>query len=154
MPPRGGPNQKAVAAKEKKDANKAIKDAEKQQHEEAAAAKSWAVGSNARGAAKAEAAAVKADEAARKRREKVRNGLSWISFSPTGKKNINKLILTWSLFRGKSALLAEEEAATGSGKVVKSKFGAATKKKDKKSDLSLLEDALVGDAEKKVCRNQ
>ncbi len=34
---------------------------------------------------------------------------------------------------------------------MKSKFGAAsTKKKGKKNDLALLEDALVGDAEKKV----
>ena len=49
-------------------------------------------------------------------------------------------------------LLAEEEAAAGSGKVVKSKYGAASKKKGgkKKNDLSMLEDALVGDAEKKV----
>lgn len=70
--PRGGPNQKAVAAKEKKAANQAIKDAEKQRQAEAAAAKSWSDGSNLRGAARSEAAAAKADEAARKRREKVR----------------------------------------------------------------------------------
>ena len=70
--PRGGPNQKAVAAKEKKAANQAIKDGLKRQQEEAANAKSWAVGSNERSAARAEAAAAKADEAARKRREKVR----------------------------------------------------------------------------------
>lgn len=39
---------------------------------------------------------------------------------------------------------------------MKSKFGAATKKKGggKKNDLALLEDALVGDAEKKVRQNQ
>jgi len=38
---------------------------------------------------------------------------------------------------------------------VKSKFGAATKKKGgKKNDLSLLEDSLVGAAEKKVRQNQ
>lgn len=38
----------------------------------------------------------------------------------------------------------------GSGKTIKSKFGAATKKGGKKkNDLSLLEDALVSDAEKK-----
>lgn len=69
--PRGGPNQKAVAAKEKKAANQAIKDAEKQRQAEAAAAKSWNVGADLRGASKAEAAAAKADEAARKKREKV-----------------------------------------------------------------------------------
>jgi hypothetical protein len=39
----------------------------------------------------------------------------------------------------------------GSGKTVKSKFGAASKKGGKKKDdLSLLEDALVSDAEKKA----
>lgn len=38
---------------------------------------------------------------------------------------------------------------------MKSKFGAATKKKGgKKNDLSLLEDSLVGAAEKKVRQNQ
>lgn len=39
----------------------------------------------------------------------------------------------------------------GSGKAVKSKYGAASKKggKKNKNDLSLLEDALVSDAEKK-----
>jgi len=122
--PRGGPNQKAVAAKEKKAANQAVKDAEKQRQADAAAAKSWNEGANLRGASKAEAAAAKADEAARKKREK-------------------------------AALLAEEEANAGSGKVVKSKFGAATKKKGgKKNDLSLLEDSLVGAAEKKVRQNQ
>ena len=64
--------------------------------------------------------AAKADEAARKRREK-------------------------------AELLAAEEAAMGSGKTVKSKFGAASKKGGKKkNDLSLLEDALVSDAEKKT----
>ena len=71
--PRGGPNQKAVAAKEKKAANQAIKDAEKARQAEAAAAKSWSEGANLRGASKAEAAAAKADEAARKKREKVRD---------------------------------------------------------------------------------
>ncbi len=70
--PRGGPNQKAVAAKEKKAANQAVKDAEKARQAEASAAKSWTVGSNVRGASKAEAAAAKADEAVRKKREKVR----------------------------------------------------------------------------------
>ncbi len=38
---------------------------------------------------------------------------------------------------------------------MKSKFGAASKKKGgKKNDLSLLEDALVGNAEKKVRDDQ
>jgi len=47
--PRGGPNQKAVAAKEKKTANQAVKDAEKQRQADAAAAKSWNEGANVRG---------------------------------------------------------------------------------------------------------
>lgn len=119
---KGGPNQKVVAANEKKAAAQAIKDAAKAQQNESATAADWAKGSNARGASRADAAASKADEAARKRREK-------------------------------EALVAAEEEAMGSGKAVKSKFGGASKKKaggkKKKNDLSLLEDALVGDAEKK-----
>ncbi len=65
--------------------------------------------------------AAKADEAARKRREK-------------------------------EALLAAEEETMGAGKAVKSAYGAASKKKGgkKKDGLSLLEEALVGDAEKKA----
>jgi phage protein D len=79
--PGGGPNSKVVAANEKKAANQAIKDAEKQRQAEAAAAKSWAEGANNRGASKAEAAAAKADEAARKRAEKVRTYIVvYISF--------------------------------------------------------------------------
>ena len=120
--PRGGQNQKAVAAKEKKDAAQAVKDARSAREAEAAAAADWAKGSNARGNARAEAAGNKADEAARKRREK-------------------------------AALIAAEEEAAGSGKAIKTKFGAASKKKGgkkKKNDLALLEDALVGDAEKKT----
>mmetsp|Transcript_5835 Transcript_5835/g.12829 ORF Transcript_5835/g.12829 Transcript_5835/m.12829 type:complete len:268 (+) Transcript_5835:191-994(+) len=122
--PRGGPNQKAVAAKEKKAIAQSIKDAESARKAEAAATTEWATGSNARGAARAESAAQKADEAARKRREKA------------------------------ALLAAEEEANTGTGKA-KPKLGAASKKKGggkgkKKNDLSLLEDALVGDAEKKA----
>ena len=121
--PKGGPNQKAVAAKEKKASAQAIKDAEETRQTEAVTAAEWKQGSNQRGAARAEATANKADEAARKRREK-------------------------------EALLAAEEEAMGTGgKVMKSKFGAASKKKGggkKKNDLSLLQDALVGSADKKL----
>jgi len=99
-----------------------VKDAAEKAKAEAAASAEWKKGSNVRGAAKAEAAANKADEAARRRREK-------------------------------AELLKAEEEATGPGKTVKSKFGAASKKKSggkKKNDLSLLEDSLIGDAEKKT----
>lgn len=41
MPKKGGPNQKAVAAKEKKDAHAAEVAAKKRQEEEAAEAASW-----------------------------------------------------------------------------------------------------------------
>ena len=46
--------------------------------------------------------------------------------------------------------LAAEEAEMGSGKAVKSKISNTNKKKGskKKNDLSLLEDALIGDAGK------
>mmetsp|Transcript_27374 Transcript_27374/g.57110 ORF Transcript_27374/g.57110 Transcript_27374/m.57110 type:complete len:277 (-) Transcript_27374:379-1209(-) len=125
--PRGGQNQKAVAAKEKKAAAQAIKDTESARKAEAANAADWAKGSNARGAARAESAAQKADEAARKRREK-------------------------------AELLAMEEEAAGSGKkIIKpKKAGAASSKKGgknkkkKNNDLSMLEDSLIGDAEKKT----
>ncbi|KAL3810231.1 hypothetical protein ACHAXA_003028 [Cyclostephanos tholiformis] len=120
--PRGGPNQKAVAAAEKKGAAQAVKDAEKARKVEAAIAADWADPSIARSQARAESSQAKADEAARRKREK-------------------------------EALLAAEEAANGSGgKAVKSKFGPASKKggNKKKDDLSLLEDALIGDAEKKA----
>ncbi|KAL7506015.1 hypothetical protein ACHAXN_003380 [Cyclotella atomus] len=115
-----GPNQKAVAAAEKKAANQAVKDAEKARQNEARESAEWKKGSNVRAANKTEEAAAKADEAARKKKER-------------------------------ADLLAAEEAAMGSGKAIKSKFGAASKKGGKKKDdLSLLEDALVSDAEKKA----
>ena len=119
----GGPNQKAVAAAEKKAAAKAVKDAARAAEAGRAAAADWAVGSNARGAARAESAAAKADEAASKRREK-------------------------------AALLAAEEEAMGSGKAVKPKVNPKLAKrggkKNKKDDLSLLEDSLVSAADKKT----
>lgn len=114
------PNQKAVAAKEKNAANQAVKDAAEARKREAAEAAEWNKGSNVRGAAKAENAAQKADEAARKRREK-------------------------------AALLAAEEDDVGSGKPKKAQGSGAKKGKGKKKDaLSLLEDSLVGDADKKA----
>ena len=119
---KGGPNQKAVAAAEKKGAAQAVKDAEKARKVEAAIAADWADPSVARSQARAESSQAKADEVARRKREK-------------------------------EALLAAEEAANGSGgKGAKSKIGAASKKggNKKKDDLSLLADALIGDAEKKA----
>ncbi|KAL7425796.1 hypothetical protein ACHAXH_000171, partial [Discostella pseudostelligera] len=116
----GGPNQKAVAAAEKKAANTTVKDAAKARAAEATLAAEWAQGSNARGQSKAESAAAKADEIARKKREK-------------------------------AELLAAEEQANGSGgKAIKSSKLSAASKNKKKNDLALLEDALVGDAEKKL----
>lgn len=107
---------------EKKVAAQAVKDVDKARKTEAAIAADWADPTLAKKAAAANSAAVKADEAARKKREK-------------------------------EALLAAEDAALGSGGKIKSKFGAATTKKGgskKKDDFSLLEDALIGDAEKKA----
>ena len=106
---------------EKKVAAQAIKDADKARKTEAAIAADWADPNLAKKAAAANNAAAKADEAARKKREK-------------------------------EALLAAEDAALGPGGKIKSKFGAATKKggSKKKDDFSLLEDALIGDAEKKA----
>jgi len=120
--PKGGPNQKAVAAAEKKGAAQSVKEAEKARKAEAATAADWVDPSVARSQARADSAVAKADEAARKKREK-------------------------------EALHAAEEAANGSGgKAAKPKFGAAAKKggNKKKDDLSMLADALIGDAEKKA----
>ena len=121
MGPRGV-NAKVEAAKQKKAANKAVKDAAAAAKAEEATAADWSRGANNRGAARQEAAAAKADEASRKRREK-------------------------------AALLAEEEADAGPSRVSKG-VGAGMKakksKNKKKSDLDLLEEALVGDAEKKT----
>ena len=51
-----GPNQKAVAAAEKKAANQATKDAEKARQNAAKEAEEWKKGSNTRAASKAEEA--------------------------------------------------------------------------------------------------
>lgn len=51
-----GPNQKAVAAAEKKAANQAVKDAEKARQNEAREAAEWKKGSNVRASNKAEEA--------------------------------------------------------------------------------------------------
>lgn len=117
---KGGPNQKVLSATEKKAAAQAVKDAKTAAEEEAQLAKEWEKGANSRGQNRAEAAALKADEAARKRAEKL-------------------------------ALLAEEEANIGSsGKVKKAPTLSKHGKNKKKDDLALLENALVGAADKKV----
>jgi hypothetical protein len=116
-----GMNQKAAAAGEKQAANKKVKDAQAAAAGEKETQKDWSQGANLRGQQKSDESAAKADEAARKRKEK-------------------------------EALLAEEEANLGPGGKVK-KTQPLTKKNvkgKKKNDLSLLEDALVGAADKKV----
>lgn len=118
------PNQKAVAGNERKAEVQATKDAASAREREAAETVEWSKGSNARGTARGDAAALKADDAARKRREKA------------------------------ELLAAEEEDMKGSGKPKKAAgAGMATKKgkkKKKKTDeLGLLEEALVGAADKK-----
>ena len=67
---KGGPNQKAVAAAEKKAAAQSVKDSKAAAAHEAQVAQEWSKGSNLRGQAKVDAAAPKADDAARKRAEK------------------------------------------------------------------------------------
>ena len=52
--------------------------------------------------------------------------------------------------REKEALIAEEEAALGSGGKIKKTPTLSTKKNKKKGDLALLEDALVSSADKKL----
>eukprot|EP00934_Nitzschia_sp_Nitz4_P000895 Nitzschia sp. Nitz4//scaffold30_size153850//136627//137382//NITZ4_002798-RA/size153850-processed-gene-0.24-mRNA-1//1//CDS//3329547324//895//frame0 len=119
-PKKGGTNQKVAAANEKKAAAQAQKDAKQAAAEEAALAKEWSKGANNRGQARSDAAALKADEAARKRAEK-------------------------------AALLAEEESNLGSaGKGKKASTLSKKGKNKKQNDLSLLEGALVGAADKKM----
>ncbi len=118
---KSGPNQKVVAAADKKAAAQSEKDAKAAAAAEAQRTKEWNDGANLRGQAKADSAAARADEAARKKAEK-------------------------------AALLAEEEAILAAGGKPKNKEPTLSKKgkAKKKDDLSLLEGALVGAAEKKV----
>jgi hypothetical protein len=119
--PKGGVNQKVAAANDKKAQNEAQVKAKQSAEQEKTASKEWSDGANLRGAKKADDAAAKADEAARKRREK-------------------------------EALLAEEESNMGAGGKPKNKTPVLSKqgKNKKKDDLSLLENALVGAADKKA----
>jgi hypothetical protein len=120
MPKKAGPNQKAVAAAEKKAAAQSVKDSKVAVQKEKELEAEWNQGANMRSAVRAESAAQKADEAARKKREK-------------------------------AALLAEEEADLGSGgKPKKTPTLSKGKGKKKGNDLSLLENALVKGAEKKM----
>ena len=116
---KGGPNQKVVAAAERKAVGQSAKDAKAAAAAEAQRQKEWSDGANLRGQAKADSAAAKADEAAKKRAEK-------------------------------AALLAQEEEILAAAGKAKNKEPALSKKSKKKDDLSLLEGALVGAAEKKV----
>jgi membrane protein involved in colicin uptake len=117
MPPKT--NSKVEKANAKKAAGQAVKDNAAAAAAERAEAADWSVGSNAKGANRANAAAEKADEAARKKREK-------------------------------EALLAEEEGAMGGGGKPKAAGIGKKNAKNKKDDLSFLEDSLVGAAEKKA----
>jgi hypothetical protein len=117
---KGGPNQKVVAANEKKGKVEQEKAAKAASAKESELATDWEKGANTRGQSRATGEAAKADEAARKRQEK-------------------------------AALLAEEEAALGAGgKLKKAPTLSKKGKNKKKGDLSLLEDALVGAADKKL----
>ena len=118
---KGGTNQKVVAAAEKKAVAQSAKDAKAAAAADAQREKEWNEGANLRGQAKADSAAVKADEAARKKAEK-------------------------------AALLAQEEEILAAAGKAKNKEPTLSKKgkNKKKDDLSMLEGALVGAAEKKV----
>mmetsp|Transcript_39405 Transcript_39405/g.58526 ORF Transcript_39405/g.58526 Transcript_39405/m.58526 type:complete len:250 (-) Transcript_39405:223-972(-) len=114
------PNSKVVAANAKKAENDAKKQAETDAQREKKLQDEWSVGANLKGRSRNEAAAMKADEAARKKREKL-------------------------------ALLEAEESGFADNVKSNKKPAAGKKGKKKKgNDLSLLEDALVSGAEKKV----
>lgn len=118
-----GVNEKKAAGNERKAANKAAKDAAGAREREKLEAEEWKKGSNTRGANRAAEIAKKQDEQARKRAEK-------------------------------AALLAEEEAAMSGASSSKARKAAASglksKKKKPKDALSLLEETLVGNADKKA----
>jgi Coiled-coil domain-containing protein 124 /Oxs1 len=120
MPPKNV-NTKVEKGMAKKAEVAAKKQAVDDQKRAAAEEAEWAAGSNQRKSGREQDAAAKADEAARKRREK-------------------------------ADMLAAEEAALGSGGKAKGVTGAAAKKKatKPKSDLALLENALVSAADKKA----
>mmetsp|Transcript_2753 Transcript_2753/g.4155 ORF Transcript_2753/g.4155 Transcript_2753/m.4155 type:complete len:260 (+) Transcript_2753:119-898(+) len=120
MGPKGA-NAKQQKGRELKAANKASKDAAVAKEQERSEAESWKKGSNVKGADRAQSTAEKADAAARKRAEK-------------------------------AALMAEEEAEMSSSKPKAAKLNPTAKSKKgkkKKNDISLLEEALVGNADKK-----
>jgi len=118
--PKGGMNQKAAAAMEKKAATQAVKDAKAAAEHAKQVDTEWSKGANNRGASRSEAAATKADDQARKKREKA------------------------------ELLAEEEEAlGPGGGGAKKMPKLSKSKGKKKKNDFSLLEDALVSGAEKK-----
>ena len=118
--PKGGLNQKAAAALDKKAATQAVKDAKAATEHEQGVQAEWSKGANNRGSSRAEAAAAKSDEAARKRKEKA------------------------------EILAEEEAALGPGGKAKKTPTLSKNKgKKKKTSDFSMLEDALVSGAEKK-----
>jgi hypothetical protein len=117
---KGGVNPKAAAGNERKAEQEAKKNAKMAAEQEKGIAEDWEKGANTRSQSRAGDAAAKADEAARKRREK-------------------------------EALLAEEEANSGpSGKPKKTPTLSKKSNTKKKDNLSLLEDALVGAADKKI----
>lgn len=117
----GGVNEKKAAGNERKAVNAAAKLAQAEREQEKANAVEWKKGANNRGAARNDAAAERADEAAKKRQEKA------------------------------LLLKAEEEANKGIEGKAKRVSGVKSKKKKKAGDsFSLLEEALVGDADKKA----
>jgi len=115
------PKNPKQAALEKKAQNEEKKNAEEKKKLSAVEAEDWKRGANERASSREEAKAQKDEEAARKRREK-------------------------------AELEAQEEASLNvSGKLKKLPTLTAAKKNIKKKDeFSLLEEALVGDAEKKA----
>jgi membrane protein involved in colicin uptake len=124
MPKSKGVNAKKAAGMALKAANKAEKDAAAAREREKQEAAEWKKGSNTKGAERAGLKAEKADEQARKKAEK-------------------------------AALLAAEEAEMGGGASASkarkaTASGLKSKKKKPKDALSLLEDTLVGDADKKA----
>lgn len=123
MPKSKGVNEKKAAGNERKAANKAAKEAVAARERERLEAEDWKKGANTRGAHRAAEKAQKQDEQARKRAEK-------------------------------AALLAEEEASMVGASASKARkaitSGLKSKKKKPKDSLSLLEESLVGDADKKA----
>mmetsp|Transcript_27998 Transcript_27998/g.65821 ORF Transcript_27998/g.65821 Transcript_27998/m.65821 type:complete len:249 (-) Transcript_27998:96-842(-) len=153
--PKGGMNQKAAMAMEKKAAAQVVKDARAAAEREKELEKEWSKGANNRAAARSGAAAAKADEQSQKRREKAAllaeeeaalgpGGKSKIpTLSKKGKKKKNDLSLLEDALVSGAEKKQKAKIKADQVKVEKLKAEAAKKKKEAEK----LKDPLLANTE-------